>query len=78
MGRWNRVSIIEKDMFFLLSFFSCILVLGVYLVNSAFARRFSKIHLKEVLRYISAVMLLGVFAEVFIDSVYSKLFGAPL
>jgi hypothetical protein len=61
-----------------LIFFSCAWVIGIYLFNSALIRRLSKIDIRTALCYISSVIVLGVFGEVLVDSVYDKIFGVPL
>ncbi len=61
-----------------LIFFSLFFVVGIYFFNVALKRHLIKIDIKTALCYISAVMMLGIFSEIFLDSIYHKIFGVPL
>ncbi len=50
----------------------------IYLFNSAVAGKFKKINVEIALLYVTSVMLIGVFGEVLLDSLYRAAFGAPL
>lgn len=51
---------------------------AIYLFNSALARSFKKIDLKIALLYTSTVALIGVFGEVFSNTLYTAIVGTPL
>ena len=61
-----------------LIYFSVAWVLIVYLFNSLVARSFKKISIETAALYISTVALIGVFGEVFSDTLYNAVFGIPL
>jgi hypothetical protein len=61
-----------------LFYFSLGWILVLYLFNSAIAREFKKINLPVLLAYVSSVVVLGVFGEVLIGSLYEALFNTPL
>lgn len=58
--------------------FTLALVIVTYLFNSVVARRFKPIKLKPALLYITTVAMIGVFGEIFVDSVYAFFVGNPL
>ncbi len=58
--------------------FTAILLFGVYAFNSIVAGRFKKIKLVPALMYASTVAMIGVFGEIFVDSIYSYFFSNPL
>ena len=58
--------------------FSVLLIVSVYLVNSIIARRFKKVQLSRALLYMSTVAMIGVFGEVFVDTIYAHFFHTPL
>ncbi|MDB5238401.1 MAG: hypothetical protein JWM46_671 [Candidatus Kaiserbacteria bacterium] len=61
-----------------LFYFSLVWLAAIYLFNCALVRKFKVIHIETALLYISSVMLLGVFGEVLIDSLYKAVFKIPL
>lgn len=61
-----------------LVYFSIAWIAIIYLFNCLVAREFKRVHPTRALAYISSVVLLGVFGEVLIDSLYDALFGVPL
>ena len=65
-------------MAFRLLFFAVVWFIGVYLLQSAFARRFKRIQISRALVYISTVCMLGIYGEVFVDASYKFVFGTPL
>lgn len=65
-------------MLFPLLYFSLAWLGAIYLFNCAIARKFKAIDIEIALLYISSVMLLGVFGEVLIDSLYKAAFKLPL
>lgn len=57
--------------------------LSVYLINSIIAGKFKKlrfkrIHVSRALLYISSVAMIGVLAEIFVDTIYVHWFHRPL
>ncbi len=58
--------------------FGVLLAAIVYLFNSAIARGFKKIQPARALLYMSTVAMIGVFGEVFVDTIYKHLFHTPL
>ncbi len=61
-----------------LVYFSAGWVCIIYLFNSAIARKFRQIDVKGALLSITSVMLIGVFGEVLLDTLYRAAFGSPL
>lgn len=49
----------------------------VYLLDSLYARRWLSID-STLINYISAAVLIGVFGEVFVETIYNAIFGQPL
>lgn len=49
----------------------------VYLLDSLYAKCWLTLD-KRAIRYVSAAVLIGVFGEVFIETVYTAIFGQPL
>lgn len=67
------------------SMFACKLLLfaGVWLVllyalNCAIAGRWKRIHLRHALVYVTSVAMIGVYGEVFLDTLYNHFVGHPL
>ena len=54
------------------------LFVGVYLLNCIIARQFKKIQISRALVYISTVAMLGLFGEIFVDTMYNHFFHIPL
>ena len=55
-----------------------IVVAGVvYLLDSLYARRWLTVK-REIISYIAAAVLIGVFGEVFVETVYNAAIGQPL
>ena len=52
--------------------------MAIYFFNAALKRRLIKIDIKIALCYITTVMIIGVSAEIFVDSLYKLFFGVPL
>lgn len=50
----------------------------VYLLNALYAKRFQHVDLKLAALYFSTVAAIGVFGEIFLDSVYNFFVGNPL
>lgn len=50
----------------------------IYLLNCAIAREWKKVEPKMALMYFSTVALIGVFGELFLDTVYKLFVGVPL
>ncbi|HTH72313.1 MAG TPA: hypothetical protein VL737_03035 [Candidatus Pristimantibacillus sp.] len=53
-------------------------LVGIYIFNSAIARSLKKIQPARALLYVSTVAMLGVFGEIFVDTVYAHFFHTPL
>jgi hypothetical protein len=66
------MSVAQLILFFLL----CLSI--VYFGNSLFAKKFIKIEPKTAAVYISAMMMIGIFGEIFVNKSYDVLFGHPL
>lgn len=49
----------------------------VYLLDSLYARTWLKIR-RGAIAYVAAAVLIGVFGEVFVETIYNALFGQPL
>lgn len=49
----------------------------VYLLDSLYARKFLRIGHKAI-GYVAAAVFIGVFGEVFVETIYNTLFGHPL
>ena len=58
--------------------FSLFWIVFIYTCNSIFQKKFLIPDYKISLLYISTVALIGVFGEVFINSIYNFVFGVPL
>ncbi len=67
-----------KGLFMNLFFFTIAWIAIVYLFNAAISRKFHKIEPKLAGLYISTVALIGVFGEIFADSLYASVAGQPL
>jgi hypothetical protein len=50
----------------------------LYLFNSLIAREFKKIDPKQAIAYFMAVALIGIFGELFLDTIYNYFVGQPL
>jgi hypothetical protein len=50
----------------------------IYLLNCLIARKLKPIRPDRALLYISTVAMVGVFGEIFVDTVYEAAFGIPL
>lgn len=50
----------------------------VYLLNFVIYRKFKKIHWSRALLYIVSVAMIGVLAEIFVDTIYRHIFGDML
>ena len=53
-------------------------VLAVYLFNCLLAKRVKKIVWMRAWVYVSTVAMLGLFGEIFVDTLYRHLTGTPL
>jgi hypothetical protein len=58
--------------------FAIFCIAGVYLFSSLYARKFKKIEPSRALLFISAVAMIGVLGEIFVDSIYAHFFSTPL
>jgi hypothetical protein len=58
--------------------FALIWAIIVYVVNCMIAHKFKRIELKQAVLYFSTVAMVGLFGEVFLDTVYNTVFGNPL
>src|SRR5438105_7997316 len=63
--------------------YSAFILTSVYLLSSLVAGKFKKIKFKRIhtsraLLYISSVAMIGVLAEIFVDTMYVHLFHHPL
>jgi hypothetical protein len=58
--------------------FALIWIVIVYLINVAIAKQFKKIDIKIALLYFVTVATIGVFGEIFLDTVYNHFVGNPL
>lgn len=50
----------------------------IYLLNSAIAGRWKRLEIRQVLMYFSVVAMIGIFGEIFLDSIYNAIAGRPL
>lgn len=50
----------------------------IYLLNCAIAKRWKRVSLLPALVYFSTVALIGLFGEIFLDTVYNFFVGQPL
>lgn len=50
----------------------------IYILNAIIAKKFKKINLKIALLYFVTVAAIGVFGEIFLDTVYNHFVGNPL
>lgn len=62
----------------LLTLFALMWLGIVYLVNAAIAREFKRIEWRQAFLYFTTVGMIGVFGEIFLDSVYNHFVGNPL
>jgi hypothetical protein len=58
--------------------FGIFLIVIVYLINCVIVRGIKKISPSRALLYISTVAMIGVFGEIFVDTIYAWIFGNPL
>jgi hypothetical protein len=58
--------------------FALLWLLIVYLINAAIAKEFKKADIKLALLYFITVGSIGVFGEIFLDTVYNYFVGNPL
>lgn len=58
--------------------FTVVWIVVVYLFNSLLARSFKKIVWSRALVYVSTVAMLGLFGEIFVDTIYHIVAGTPL
>lgn len=58
--------------------FGIICVVGVYAFSCLYYRRLQKIDITVALLYVTAVAMIGVLGEIFVDTIYAKVFGTPL
>lgn len=58
--------------------FACLWAVILYGLNSAIARKWKRIVPKDALVYFFGVALIGLFGEIFLDTVYNHVFGHPL
>ncbi len=61
-----------------ITLFSCAWAVVVYLFHSAVSRKFRVIRVRDLLLYMSTFALLGIYGEVFCDTIYNLLIGHPL
>jgi hypothetical protein len=50
----------------------------IYLVNCAIAKEWKRVHPKIALTYFATIALIGLFGEIFLDTVYNFFAGRPL
>jgi hypothetical protein len=53
-------------------------LIGIYLFHSLISRSLKKIVISRLLVYVTTVGMLGLYGEIFVDSLYKYLFGSPL
>jgi len=63
---------------FTLTLFAVLWLLFLYILNSAIAKEFKKIDIKIAILYFVTIGMIGVFGEIFLDTVYSYFIGNPL
>ncbi len=68
----------DMDLILRYSLFSLVWLAIVYLIDSAIAHTWKKVELKQALAYMCVVATIGVFGEIFLDSVYNFFVGQPL
>jgi hypothetical protein len=61
-----------------LVYFSFVWIGVIYLFNCIVAKKYKKIDIKIALLYVTSVILVGVFGEVLVDTLYTAAFGSPL
>jgi hypothetical protein len=61
-----------------LTIFACILLVSVYLLSSATARKFKKVNPKKALLYVASVAMIGVLGEITADASYKYYFHTAL
>ena len=58
--------------------FGVICVVAVYIFSCLYYRRLQKIDLSIALLYITSVAMIGVLGEIFVDTIYTRIFGTQL
>ena len=61
-----------------LTLFALLWVAIVYLINCAIAGKFKRIDPKQAALYFTTVAMVGLFGEIFLDTIYNAAFGNPL
>lgn len=61
-----------------LTLFALLWLAIIYLFNSLLAREFKKVSPKQAIAYFMAVALVGIFGEIFLDTIYNYFAGQPL
>ncbi len=61
-----------------LTLFALLWLAIIYLLNSIIARKWKRIEPKQALMYFFTVALIGIFGEIFLDTVYNYFVGQPL
>jgi len=58
--------------------FALLWIVIVYVVNCLISREIKRVDPKQAMLYFSAVAMIGLFGEIFLDSVYNAVVGNPL
>jgi hypothetical protein len=58
--------------------FGVFVALIIYLINCAIAREFKRLDLRQAVMYFCAVAMVGLYGEIFLDTVYNAAVGNPL
>lgn len=61
-----------------LTLFAVVWLCIVYLLNSLIAKKFKKIDPKQAILYFASIGTIGVFGEIFLDTIYNYFVGTPL
>lgn len=61
-----------------LTLFALLWLAIIYLLNSLIARKWKRVEPKQALVYFFTVALIGIFGELFLDTVYNYFVGRPL
>jgi hypothetical protein len=58
--------------------FAAVCIAAVYIFSSIVGRDFKKINIHIALLYVSAVAMIGVLGEIFVDTIFARFFHGPL
>lgn len=61
-----------------LTLFALVWLVIVYLLNCLIARKFKRIDPKQAILYFTSIGAIGVFGEIFLDTIYNHFVGTPL